>query len=47
MTEVILPDEPPWLTPRAARALLAFLIASAKREYGEDWRQRILEEGEE
>jgi hypothetical protein len=39
--DVVLPDEPPILPSRGARALLRILIAAAEPELGVDWRSRI------
>jgi hypothetical protein len=38
---VNIPDEPPALTPRAARALLEILVAEAERVHGPDWPERF------
>jgi len=46
MTEVNLPDEPPPLTPRAARVLLDILIEAAERDMGPDWRAQLREQME-
>ncbi len=45
MTDVVLPDEPPSVTDRGWRVLLAILVESAERELGPDWRSHLAGDG--
>jgi len=48
VTRVVLPDDdPPPLTTRGARSLLAMCIDVAREELGPDWRSKLLEDDEE
>ena len=40
---VVVPDEPPRLSPTGRRALLRILVDAAEQEWGPDWRARLRE----
>jgi hypothetical protein len=39
--EVVVPDDPPQLSPAGWRALLRVLVEAAEEEFGPDWRSEI------
>ena len=46
MTEVVLPDEPPYLDEPTWRVLLGVLVDAAETELGPEWRARLADVGE-